>query len=551
MGVPLHAIDIARPYLEKYSHMQLTHSSNLGDLVPMVLKSERDNLRAFLTGQPYSIAFDGASRLGEVLAVIVRVVDADTFRSTQKLLGVRLFSRSLAGEEIAEGVHSIVCGTYKLDTSLCMAAQRDRVSANNVAFRRLSASVGFSNMADLRCLSHMVDTAGSQLVAKHAEAFESVMSSIFSRSPAAVKLWRDAVGARMPGGSETRWWSEWFNLEHLMQHFHLVEPWLAQCVQQNLCEALTGQLMQMFRGYTQQVPARTNNAGVVVPAHNVHVAPVTNEIAFELAVAVDIGKPLVKTTYAVEGDDPCLVFEAFDRLLEAQNSLVVLHTPNVDALLRTMNIPNARMRVCDFAASPRAYLKSKIGDLSATLVDVGFVAAGASGSSAPPPQLAQNGAAPLPPPASNTSELSDMMKLLCLARLGDPWRLLSLHPNTQHIDNLAAALPFLRNDPALVSRLKEELPRYMAAAAQLPEVKDVQAWWAQRRQTLPAWASLVRVLLLLPPSSAAPERVFSLLRLAIDERQERALGDYIEASLMLQYNNRNTSSSHQDRRKTL
>ncbi len=38
------------------------------------------------------------------------------------------------------------------------------------------------------------------------------------------------------------------------------------------------------------------------------------------------------------------------------------------------------------------------------------------------------------------------------------------------------------------------------------------------------------------PSSAASERVFSILKASFEEQQDSALQDYVEASLMLQYN---------------
>ena len=46
-----------------------------------------------------------------------------------------------------------------------------------------------------------------------------------------------------------------------------------------------------------------------------------------------------------------------------------------------------------------------------------------------------------------------------------------------------------------------------------------------------------RQVLLVQPSSGASERVFSLLKNSFGDRQNSALQDYIEASLMLQYNN--------------
>ena len=48
-------------------------------------------------------------------------------------------------------------------------------------------------------------------------------------------------------------------------------------------------------------------------------------------------------------------------------------------------------------------------------------------------------------------------------------------------------------------------------------------------------ADTARQILLVQPSSAASERVFSLLNNSFGERQYSSLQDYIEASLMLQY----------------
>ena len=42
--------------------------------------------------------------------------------------------------------------------------------------------------------------------------------------------------------------------------------------------------------------------------------------------------------------------------------------------------------------------------------------------------------------------------------------------------------------------------------------------------------------LLLQPSSAAAERVFSILKNTFGDQQQTPLGDYVEASLMVQYN---------------
>ena len=60
---------------------------------------------------------------------------------------------------------------------------------------------------------------------------------------------------------------------------------------------------------------------------------------------------------------------------------------------------------------------------------------------------------------------------------------------------------------------------------------------------LPAWSQAARQITLIQPS----ERVLSLLTNSFGERQNSTLQDYIAASIMMQYNNRdkkNISSKH-------
>ena len=50
--------------------------------------------------------------------------------------------------------------------------------------------------------------------------------------------------------------------------------------------------------------------------------------------------------------------------------------------------------------------------------------------------------------------------------------------------------------------------------------------------------TVLRAVLTHSPNSCLPERVFSILNGSFDDDQERALADYMELSLMVQYNER-------------
>ena len=60
-------------------------------------------------------------------------------------------------------------------------------------------------------------------------------------------------------------------------------------------------------------------------------------------------------------------------------------------------------------------------------------------------------------------------------------------------------------------------------------------WWKVHERELPVRANLI---LLIQPSLAAAECMFSLLQNCFNERQYSSLEDYIALSVMMQYNKR-------------
>ena len=67
---------------------------------------------------------------------------------------------------------------------------------------------------------------------------------------------------------------------------------------------------------------------------------------------------------------------------------------------------------------------------------------------------------------------------------------------------------------------------------------DVMQWWKGHEQELPHWASACKLIVLVQPSLAAREHVFSLPSYAFSSQHESALEDYIQLSVVLQYNYR-------------
>lgn len=108
------------------------------------------------------------------------------------------------------------------------------------------------------------------------------------------------------------------------------------------------------------------------------------------------------------------------------------------------------------------------------------------------------------------------------------------HPTADTVDMLKV-FPFL-DKPLLLDTLEAELPTYLAKVDSIDSAIDPLTWWKANAIELPTWPSVTADILLVQPSSAAAERVFSLLKASFGPQQDSALNDYIETSLMLQYN---------------
>ena len=117
-------------------------------------------------------------------------------------------------------------------------------------------------------------------------------------------------------------------------------------------------------------------------------------------------------------------------------------------------------------------------------------------------------------------------------RLFSPSKVHEIHPSASELDTLNS-FPFLHDS---LNGLKSELPAYLAASEDVSPDFCPLEFWKRHKNSLPSWVAVVRKVLLVQPSSAASERVFSILKQSFGEQQALSLQDYIEASLMLQYN---------------
>ena len=213
--------------------------------------------------------------------------------------------------------------------------------------------------------------------------------------------------------------------------------------------------------------------------------PKARKLKMEIAATVDSMELFVRATYKLEGDGP-LSLIAYQQLSMLYTSVPTQHYPNVVAVAKLISYAKA----CVVPAYD--YFRSKFDN-----------------------------------------DLKPVLDTFKAARLFSPSKFYELRASAADVD-ASRAFPFL-DSPPTIGGLKSEIPTYMAASEEVSTDTDAIIWWKSHANKLPKWAEVFRLVLLVQSSSAAAERVFSILQ-RFNDQQQSSLEDYIELSIMLQYN---------------
>jgi len=152
----------------------------MSDLIPLLLSQEQADITGELSGRPISVVFDGTTRLGEAMAVVIRYIDP-SFNIQQRLIRLQLLAKSMAGEEIAREIITTISTQYGIASSLVVAMMHDRAACNGVALRTLK--IVYPQLVDVGCFSHTLDLVGEKFCTPHLSAFTLWWISRFSHSP--------------------------------------------------------------------------------------------------------------------------------------------------------------------------------------------------------------------------------------------------------------------------------------------------------------------------------------------------------------------------------
>jgi hAT family C-terminal dimerisation region len=512
-GVPLAKMDSFRPFLDQYCKFSSTAATHLSKYVPVLLKSECTILRAALKGQHVLVIFDGTTTVGEIFAIILRWCESD-YTVKQKLVHVGIYKSSFEHSQLVQVLTSVLCTSYGIPLENVIGFLRDRASVNTLAVSVMRNS--FGKAKDLSCLSHTLCHTGDKLFGQELQPVQRDMSALMSKSNRAKSIWRDAAGEYQLGAwkshSQTRWWSLYEVIVYILAGWILFTsfPNLAM-VNADEGGLDDGALLQRLKSFVAD-DTRTAIAKL------------------EAACIAIVGKRLVEVTYILEGDSILSVI-GFDLLMSVKYDF--------DAHLPTLSWPGLSEAINDcinalHASDPLKYPADPDGSLNSL-------------GEAFEQRLRQ-----MITPSWTYFEktilgtLAPMLALLKACRLANPYAFARLQPTADEFRAAVESLDHFTAEDVLsicggygeYVRLCSELPALPLHSTPDYEMKSIKSFWRANHATLHKLSPFVRYCFAIQCSSAAVERVFSVLKNSFCSQQELSLEDYMCLSLMRQFNNR-------------
>ena len=107
-----------RDLLEENS-FRLTDSRHMMNMMPFILEEQHARVKDEIQGKDISIIFDGTTRLGEVLVVVVRFHEEWTIK--QRLVSVQFLQKSVNGDELARLIISILSVSLGVESGRLLA----------------------------------------------------------------------------------------------------------------------------------------------------------------------------------------------------------------------------------------------------------------------------------------------------------------------------------------------------------------------------------------------------------------------------------------------
>ena len=123
----------------------------------------------------------------------------------------------MKGEELAQKLMTCLAVDYNFGSSAIIGGMRDGTSVNGAVLRQLLFF--YPKLFDVVCFSHTIDNVGDHFEFHILDSFAHYWKSMFAHSYNARLVWKERTGVSIRTFSDTRWWSQWENLQQVSDFF--------------------------------------------------------------------------------------------------------------------------------------------------------------------------------------------------------------------------------------------------------------------------------------------------------------------------------------------
>lgn len=469
-----------------------------------------------------SVIFDGTPKVYEVFGVIVRFVcrgkvlhrllALDLYKSSAKASGLAMMLyRALNGDQ--EGARKGVKHN-SVRFFICDGASVNKKAVDSLRGEDVGLAL-YPEAQYVCCISHALNIVGSKVIeaAPLAAALLGAWVAVISHSFQARDLFKKSAyntkAASAKTTSETRWYSKYEVIKQISETSGAVRE--VAVSEEEFARDSRATLLRLIEAPVERVA----------------------EMRLQLCAVTDIGRPLACLCYEAEGDAEflcCLTYDAWVSCMRDLHALSLDSTP-LETLHRLMPTVSELVQADVGLFVPtgdtiadsiiRDGLMRKAGQVAMLAYDKMALDSGISGRLASTLNLMR---------ACRIFNYVLVASITIEAIVQESMQLLYLPAG-----GVTGVYELIREEAAEYKRLAMvAVARERANSAE----HSISAFWNSVEQTpsVRTWYRLSREILLIVPSSAPVERVFSILTQGISSTQQTALHDYQLLSTMLKYN---------------
>lgn len=508
-----------------------------------------------MADQYVNCIFDSTFRVGDLMCVVFRWCSPD-FNLEMRLCALITLKTHMNAREMCTFITTLAINKMKIAIPNLVMFAKDSASVNGAAARSLTSTFTYADC--MLCLVHTLSHFGEKIHMPLAMEFMGIwIKLIYGTSSAAKVAWRGFVRGRLEGYSSVRWFCTWRIMIQIAEHWHYLGAFIKQLTDEDIAPVLRPKLIEVYE--REPLLLKCQFAAMI-----------------DLQRIPDFGNQL-------EGDrlEIMLAHQRLEDILSLGKSLHMIGSmPSVEAVLRnsaalTIGLKIKKLwpgfgycygKIIAIDQAESTLYPGKVVTCYTVLyesdntredleeeelrpvIDAGqfpfreAVEAGLSlGFNYLENRLAGTG-------SCSAVHSCKQAYLICrLVQAFDPVFAFGA-VDEAYVAEMAAIVPLHAHN--LIEPMIKELPTYMRLA-QATNVtafnnrtsvsdysNEVLKWWRTNKPWIPAWATAARICFAFQPSSAAAERVFSLVEAMFGKDQSTVLADMIQGSTMLRYNKR-------------